>query len=138
MSGRLLGSVIVMWLLFAIAGVLNGVVRVYVLVPGIGEMPAHYLSTIILCAVILVGSYVLVKLQALEKASVLLQVGIIWLVATVIFEFIFGHYVVGHPWDRLLADYNVLQGRVWVLVLLAELFGPLLCARVRAGRRATS
>ena len=138
MSGRLLGSVIVMWLLFAIAGVLNGVLRVYVLVPAIGEMPAHYVATAILCAVILVGSYVLVKIQALEKASVLLQVGTIWLVATVIFEFIFGHYVVGHPWDRLLADYNVLQGRVWVLVLLAELYGPLLCARFRARRRAMS
>ena len=138
MSGRLLGSVIVMWLLFAIAGVLNGLLRVYVLVPRIGEMPAHYLATAILCAVILVGSYVLVKIQALEKASVLLQVGTIWLVATVIFEFVFGHYVVGHPWDRLLADYNVLQGRVWVLVLLAELCGPLLCARFRARRRAMS
>jgi hypothetical protein len=31
-------------------------------------------------------------------------------VATVAFELTFGHYVMGHPWSRLLADYNLLAG----------------------------
>lgn len=138
MSGRLLGSVVVMWLLFSVAAVLNGLLRVNVIAPRIGEMPAHYVATAILCAVILVGSCVLVKMQTIEQTSILLTVGVIWLVATVIFEFVFGHYVVGHSWGRLLADYNILQGRAWVLVLLTELFGPLLCARWWQGRRAVS
>ncbi len=111
MSGRLLGSVIAMWLLFGIVAVLNGLLRVNVIAPRIGELLAHYVATLILCAVILVGSCALVKLQAIEQTSTLLLVGVMWLVATVIFEFIFGHYVVGHPWERLLADYNVLEGR---------------------------
>ncbi len=138
MSGRLLGSVIAMWLLFGIVAVLNGLLRVNVIAPRIGELLAHYVATLILCAVILVGSCALVKLQAIEQTSTLLLVGVMWLVATVIFEFIFGHYVVGHPWERLLADYNVLEGRAWGLVLLTELFGPLLCARWWRQRRATS
>jgi apolipoprotein N-acyltransferase len=37
---------------------------------------------------------------------------------TVIFEFGFGHYVAGHSWSHLLADYNLLAGRVWFLFLI--------------------
>lgn len=37
---------------------------------------------------------------------------------TVAFEFGFGHYVAGHSWDKLLADYNLLRGRVWSLFLV--------------------
>jgi hypothetical protein len=29
------------------------------------------------------------------------------------FEFLVGHYVMGHPWSRLLHDYNILAGRLW-------------------------
>ena len=34
-----------------------------------------------------------------------------------LFELGFGHWVAGHPWSRLLADYDLLAGRIWVLVL---------------------
>jgi len=138
MSGRLLGSVILMWLLFMVAAVLNGSLREFVIAPLIGEYPAHLMATAILCAIILVGACIFVRLQRLQETRTLLQVGVMWLVATVLFEFVFGHYVIGHSWERLLADYNLLQGRVWVLVLLVELVGPLLCARLQAGRRPAS
>jgi hypothetical protein len=32
--------------------------------------------------------------------------------------------VFGNTWERLLADYDVLRGRIWVLVLLANLVSP--------------
>lgn len=47
-----------------------------------------------------------------------------WLTATVVFEFGFGHYVIGHSWDRLLRDYNLLEGRVWLLFLTATTVIP--------------
>jgi uncharacterized membrane protein YhaH (DUF805 family) len=47
-----------------------------------------------------------------------LLVGGIWVVMTIPFEFMFGHYVMEHSWSRLFYDYNLLQGRVWVLVLV--------------------
>ena len=37
---------------------------------------------------------------------------------TLAFEFLFGHYVAGHSWSRLIADYNILEGRVWSLFLV--------------------
>lgn len=53
------------------------------------------------------------------------MVGTVWVALTVAFEFLAGHYVFGNSWERLLADYNMVRGRLWILVLLANLFAPL-------------
>jgi len=50
----------------------------------------------------------------------------------VAFEFLFGHYVMGHPWSRLVQDFNLLAGRVWALVLLTTLFAPIVPGRLMA------
>jgi hypothetical protein len=51
-------------------------------------------------------------------------IGAVWLALTLAFEFLAGHYLFGSSWERLLADYDLLRGRVWILVLLATLFAP--------------
>jgi hypothetical protein len=61
-----------------------------------------------------------------------MAVGLIWLGMTVIFEFVFGHYVIGHPWRKLFHDYNLLEGRVWVLVLIWTTIAPLLFYKIRS------
>jgi hypothetical protein len=58
-------------------------------------------------------------------------VGVLWLATTVVFEFVAGHYLFHHPWSKLLADYDVRQGRVWVVVLLATAVAPRWAAGVR-------
>jgi hypothetical protein len=65
-----------------------------------------------------------------------LGVGLFWLVLTVTFEFLFGRYVAGASWEALLADYDVLRGRLWPLVLLTTLLAPSLwgIARVEGAR----
>jgi hypothetical protein len=35
------------------------------------------------------------------------------------------------PWNELLADYDVLSGRMWVLVLVTTTLAPLLTANMR-------
>jgi len=52
-------------------------------------------------------------------------IGIMWLTLSIVFEFIFGHYVMGNSWELLLADYNILEGRVWSLVLITTFFAPI-------------
>lgn len=78
-----------------------------------GELAAHQISTLTAC--ILVGVYVwlLSNYLAIQSAGQALGIGLMWLAMTVVFEFGFGHFIVGNPWSRLLHDYNVLQGRVW-------------------------
>ena len=51
--------------------------------------------------------------------------GIAWVALSVAFEFLAGHYVFGNSWERLFADYNVFRGRIWIMVLVANLFAPL-------------
>jgi hypothetical protein len=71
-------------------------------------------------------TYLLVKYGDLNlDSSHALLIGVIWVVSTILFEFIAGHFIFGNSWDHLIADYNILNGRIWSLVLFTILFAPL-------------
>jgi hypothetical protein len=36
----------------------------------------------------------------------------------------------GHPWQKLFADYNLLNGRIWVLVLINNIAAPLVSGKM--------
>jgi hypothetical protein len=59
------------------------------------------------------------------------SVGGLWLALTLTFEFGLGHFIAHKPWHELLADYNIVAGRVWILVLVTTLGAPLLTSRAR-------
>ena len=42
-------------------------------------------------------------------------IGGIWLSLTVLFEFIFGHYVAGESWESVVRNYDARKGRIWGL-----------------------
>jgi len=52
--------------------------------------------------------------------------GILWLIWTILFEFIFGSIVMGNSLEYLIADYNIFAGRVWILFLISLLIAPLI------------
>jgi hypothetical protein len=52
------------------------------------------------------------------------RIGQIWLGMTVLCEFGLGRLVAKKSWKDLLADYNLLRGRTWPLVLLWLRKGP--------------
>jgi len=115
------------WFILVIVAILNGTCRNTFISPKVGEYAGHVISTIIFICVILLATYLFLSMIRIDYTVIdLLLVGTLWLVLTVLFEFVFGHYFVGHSWDKLLADCNILQGRVWVLVLLTEFMAPLL------------
>jgi hypothetical protein len=66
----------------------------------------------------------------ITETKVLLSIGVFWFFITVIFEFVFGHFVMGHTWHKLFADYNLLNGRLWVLVLLNNIAAPLIGGKI--------
>ena len=65
-----------------------------------------------------------------KEVKTLLGIGIFWVVITVIFEFLFGHFVMSHPWEKLLADYNLFNGRLWVLVLINNIAAPFISGKI--------
>jgi hypothetical protein len=136
MRPRLYAYAVGVWLVLMVLAILNGVLRNATYARALGEYAGHVLSSLILIAVVFVVTYAFLRLVRIDYGlGDLLVVGAMWLVMTVAFEFLFGHYVAGHPWPRLLADYNILKGRVWALVLLAVFLGPLIMARLARLRK---
>lgn len=112
------------WFLLAAVGVANGVIRQYTYGQHLSELTAHQVATG--TAVVFTGLLVwgISSIWPLASMSQAWLVGAIWLAATVAFEFGFGHYVVGHSWNKLLRDYNFMKGRLWLLVLIWILIMP--------------
>jgi hypothetical protein len=112
------------WLLMPIIGIINGIIRQFGYSNALGELRAHQVSTV--TGIILFGIYVwILSLRwKIQSSSEAIAIGLIWLILTIGFEFLFGHYVAGHPWNRLLNDYNIFEGRLWLLVLLWITIAP--------------
>ena len=115
---------ILAWVPMVFIAILNGAVREFTYGKRLCELRAHQLSTI--TALLFFGIYIgaLTQFWRIETAEEAFTIGLIWLVLTVGFEFLFGHYVAGHSWGRLFQDYNILAGRVWILVLLWITIAP--------------
>lgn len=124
-SGILLYAV-VFWFILALIAIINGWARNTIYSLRLGELRAHQVSSVIMVVLVFGVSYVFLQLTGGYSARDLWFVGVLWVSLTVIFEFVFGHFVVGHSWGHLLSDYNVLKGRIWLLVLIASLTAPYL------------
>lgn len=122
--------VVGMWIVFVVLAILNGSLRVYVIIPITGNYIGHVISSIILSTIIFVGTYLFIKKKNLAASNYLVAIGALWLFMTIAFEFLFGHFVMNHPWEKLLADYNIFKGRVWILVLFATFLSPILSGRL--------
>ncbi|MHA1424263.1 MAG: hypothetical protein ACTSSD_19485 [Candidatus Thorarchaeota archaeon] len=113
------------WTLLLVAAILNAGLRINVLAVRLSALRAHQVSSIIFMCIVFVTSIVFAYLMSGSVTAIdLWLVGGMWLVFTVTFEFLFGHYVMKHSWQRLFEDYNLLKGRLWSLVLLVILIGP--------------
>jgi hypothetical protein len=113
------------WLGMPVVAILNAVVREKAYKNSVGELAAHQLSTLTLLILIAIYTWLISLGWKLESTGEALAVGAVWLVLTVAFEFGFGRLVMHHPWERLFHDYNILKGRVWVLVLVWTFLAPL-------------
>lgn len=103
----------------------NGALRELVLVPRFGAMRGGQISVVILSgAVAGVTWYAIGWLRPITAADAL-RIGATWAALTLAFEFGAGHYLFAKPWDLLLADYRIWEGRLWIVVLLTTLLAPL-------------
>jgi hypothetical protein len=123
---------ILAWLGLLAIGFANGAIREFFYGRWVGEPAAHQISTVTAIVFFGLAVWLLERRWPLASNGQALAIGLIWLGLTVAFEFLFMHYVRGIPWSRLLHDYNILEGRVWVFVLLWVLLAPLVIHRIRS------
>lgn len=128
----MLARVAAIWLVLLAVAILAAVLREGLLTPRLGAGAAHVVGT--LAVVVVFAAIIWASARWVSPTlarSELIAAGVVWLVATVLFEFGFGHYVMGHSWARLLAEYNLLAGRLWVLVTLTLLCMPVIAGELR-------
>lgn len=115
---------LLVWVLLAVVAVTNGIIRQATYGKSLSDLTAHQVSTV--TAIVATGFtvWIVSRFWPIESSGQSWIIGICWFALTVAFEFGFGHFVAGHTWGRLLADYNLLEGRVWSLFLLWMLTMP--------------
>jgi len=118
------------WIGLVIIAILNGAIREKWYRTYMSELTAHQLSTFIGILLFSVYIWILTGSWRIQSSGQALAIGGIWVSLTIVFEFIFGHYVMKHSWIDLFHNYNLLKGRVWVLVLIWTAIAPYVFYRI--------
>jgi hypothetical protein len=131
MSLSLLLKALAAWLVMLIISIINGSVRDFGYGKRMSELHAHQLSTVI--SILLLGLVMWLFTSRYSPSSIkaALLLGSLWSGLTLAFEFLFFHYVGKHSWAELLANYDVLHGRVWVFVVVWLFIAPYLFLIIR-------
>lgn len=131
LDGSNLWKYVAAWLVMLVISIANGAARDFTYGKHLSELTSHQISTA--SGILLLGAVIWVFgiLVAPASGHEALSIGLFWAALTVAFEFIFFHYVGGRPWSELLANYNVLKGRVWVFLVLWIAVAPYVFLRLR-------
>jgi hypothetical protein len=112
------------WFVLLVVAMINGALRDLTYGKHVSELLAHQLSCVsgIILFAVVIRQYV--RLWPPVSALEAWRIGLFWMVLTVAFEFLFFHYVGGHSWELLLANYDLSEGRLWPLILLWVAVAP--------------
>jgi hypothetical protein len=119
------------WMVILVLANLNGALRELWLIPQLGAAPGRVLSTLLLSGLVFLLTWLTIGWIHPSTRGEALGIGAFWLVLTLAFEFLAGHYIFHKPWADLLEDYDLSQGRIWVLVLVVVVVAPLWTSRLK-------
>jgi hypothetical protein len=132
----MLPRALAVWVGILILASLNGALRDLVMAPRLGDTVARAISTMLLCGVVLLVTWLTLGWIGPRSRADTLAIGALWVACTLAFEFLAGHYLFRKPWAELLADYDLRRGRIWIAVLVVTFFAPCWVARMRGWRSA--
>lgn len=121
---------VLLWLVLMVLAILNGTVRIKLIIPYTGPTAGLAISTVMLCGLILLATWAGIRWLGPASTSQAWGIGLLWLVMTLVFEFGAGHFLFKKPWSELLLDYNIANGRIWILVPIVTALAPWWMARV--------
>lgn len=119
-----------LWFPMLLIAIGNGALRDLIYKKYVGDLSAHQISTVSL--IIFFAVYIAVVIQKFPPASSMQAIGIgaMWVIMTLSFEFGFGRWR-GNSWEKLLEDYNLLKGHVWILIPAWVAIAPYIFHRFR-------
>ncbi|MBP0001682.1 MAG: hypothetical protein J7641_22280 [Cyanobacteria bacterium SID2] len=116
---------ILLWLALAVVAVTNGYIGNTWVLFQFGETWVEpYKVAVIVTAIFLASWFYIRQRRETPWAKAAMVASITWVFLTVLFEFVFGHYIMGNSWESLLEAYQIWNGHLWMLVLLAESIAP--------------
>jgi len=121
-----------LWFPMVLIAILNGTLRVKILMKYFNELRAHQISVLSGITLFAIFIWIITGIWLIESSSQAWMIGFMWLLMTILFEFIFGHYVMKHSWEKLFADYNIFKGRLWFVVLIWVTIAPYLFFYLRS------
>lgn len=121
----------VIWLVFIVAESMNGTIRILWLIPSLGEMRSHQISFLTGSILILGIATLLIRWLNTSSVSQLIQVGVLWVFLTILFEICLGRFVLGYSWGQIAADYNIQKGGLMPFGLLLLILSPLIAGKLR-------
>ena len=127
-----MGKYLLLWLPMVLIAFANGALRELWIRKIAGELRAHQISTVLLILLFAVYIWIVVRVWPPSSAGQALAIGLMWLGLTLAFEFLLGRYVSGLSWSALLQDYNLLAGRLWVLVPVWVAVAPYVFHRLQS------
>lgn len=119
------------WLAILALAVANGMLREAVLIPALGPLAGLTASGIVLSLLVLLVALLAAPWYGRLDASRYWQIGGMWPVLTLVFEFGIGRLVSHKPWQELLEAYTFSGGNIWPAVLVVVLVAPRIAASVR-------
>jgi hypothetical protein len=119
------------WVGGSVLGIANGVIRELSYKDRVGEPRANQIAVGVLVALLALYFAVLEYRWPIPSLRAAIAIGATWVVLTVVFEFVFGHWVDGKKWSELFENYNVADGRLWFLALVWIAAGPSIIRRIR-------
>ena len=119
------------WLPMILLAFVNASLREIVLRKYFSEITTQQISTITLLLFCFAYTwFAFPKLHILSSRQALLA-GISWVALTVIFEFSLG-LLLKHPLEELLANYNIVKGKLWPVFLVGLSLMPYFCLKVKS------
>lgn len=112
------------WLVISVAETIHGVARMAILQPLVGDFRARQISVFTGSLIILaIAVFFRNWLPVLERSAAAL-VGLFWVALTLAFEVLLGRLVMGLSWERIIEDYDILNGGLMIFGLLVMLAAP--------------
>ena len=119
------------WLILIAAEIFHGIARGIFLVPHVGEFRSNQIGVFTGSLIILAIALLFVRWIGATQSSQLLGIGVLWIALTLAFEILFGRFVVGATWERLAADYNILEGGLLPFGMIVLALSPWIAGKVR-------
>ena len=119
-----------LWLPMIAIAFANATIRQLVFIKYFNELNAHQLSTVTLIILCFIYTGFVFPFLNIQNGKQAILIGLIWVALTVLFEFSLGR-IVNRSWENLLQDYNIIEGRIWLLFLICLSFMPCLFYALR-------